>query len=299
MLGIIGTLPDPKFPLYHGPALLEDDVLVLGRERFPVNRGTAALVAAALKTAAFLGQEPPQVILAGDIGTGEGSRKVYDYLVHHLGEQHYTVLCFHYLLPEVDWHQLVFWAIEALRERPKLIADAGYMYVAKMSGLAAAYDLFTPDIGELAFLADEQAPHPFYTRGFLLQQEERVPELIARAYQHQNAAKYLLVKGATDYIVAAGRILATVTEPKIAALEAIGGTGDTLTGLVATLVAAGFEIGEAAWLAAKTNRLAGQLAEPTPATQVVELIQQLPAALTKLGVTPHHDRGQQLESTAS
>ena len=54
--------------------------------------------------------------------------------------------------------------------------------LAKMSGFASAYDLFTPDVGEMAFLADEAAPHPSYTRGFLLQEEERVPELIQRAY---------------------------------------------------------------------------------------------------------------------
>jgi len=35
-----------------------------------------------------------------------------------------------------------------------------------MSGNAQSFDLFTPDAGELAFLADEEAPHPFYTRGF-------------------------------------------------------------------------------------------------------------------------------------
>jgi len=45
-----------------------------------------------------------------------------------------------------------------------LIADAGFMYAAKMSGQASKYDLFTPDVGELAFLADEEAPHLFYTR---------------------------------------------------------------------------------------------------------------------------------------
>jgi ADP-dependent NAD(P)H-hydrate dehydratase / NAD(P)H-hydrate epimerase len=52
-----------------------------------------------------------------------------------------------------------------MNRRPILIADAGFMYAAKMSGQAACYDFFTPDVGELAFLADEMAPHPFYTRG--------------------------------------------------------------------------------------------------------------------------------------
>ena len=63
------------------------------------------------------------------------------------------------------------------------------MYAAKMSGQAASYDLFTPDAGELAFLADETAPHPFYTRGFILHENNKIPDLINRAYSHKNAAK--------------------------------------------------------------------------------------------------------------
>jgi len=71
----------------------------------------------------------------------------------------------------VDWHNRVLFQIQGLAEKPVLIADAGFMYAAKMSGQAELYDLFTPDIGELAFLADEAAPHPFYTRGFILHEE--------------------------------------------------------------------------------------------------------------------------------
>jgi hypothetical protein len=52
-------------------------------------------------------------------------------------------------------------ALNEVNPRPLLCADAGYMYVAKMSGYAASYDLFFPDAGELAFLADENAPHPY------------------------------------------------------------------------------------------------------------------------------------------
>ena len=148
----------------------------------------------------------------------------------------YTTLCFHYLLPEVDWHNRVFFAIEAMARRPILIADAGFMYVAKMSGLADQYDLFTPDVGELAFLADEEAPHPFYTRGFILHEDNLAPDLIKRAYAFDNAARYLLVKGKIDYIAAREGILAAVTEPDLEVLEPIGGTGDTITGLVAALI---------------------------------------------------------------
>ena len=69
-----------------------------------------------------------------------------------------------------------------------------------MSGYADHYDLFTPDVGELAFLADETAPHPFYTRGFLLAEDKDIPELVARAYAGNNAARHLLVKGSTDHV---------------------------------------------------------------------------------------------------
>ena len=68
------------------------------------------------------------------------------------------------------------------------------VYAAKMSGYAADYDLFTPDAGELAFLADEKAPHPFYARGFLLDSHDNVPGLLARASEHQNAARFMIIK---------------------------------------------------------------------------------------------------------
>jgi hypothetical protein len=61
------------------------------------------------------------------------------------------------------------------------------MYVAKMSGQASQYDLFTL-MWELAFLADEEAPHPFYTRGFILHEDNPPPDLISRAYTFDNAA---------------------------------------------------------------------------------------------------------------
>jgi NAD(P)H-hydrate repair Nnr-like enzyme with NAD(P)H-hydrate dehydratase domain len=185
----------------------------------------------------------------------------------------------------VDWHNRVLFAVQDMNPRPLLIADAGFMYVAKMSGQAAEYDLFTPDVGELAFLADETAPHPFYTRGFILQEDNKVPDLIARAYAHQNASRYLLVKGKTDYLADSQGILATVAEPGIEALEAIGGTGDTLTGIAAALVAAGQDLETAAVMAAKANRLAGLLASPNPATQVGEIIERIPQALAELLVS--------------
>jgi NAD(P)H-hydrate repair Nnr-like enzyme with NAD(P)H-hydrate dehydratase domain len=64
-------------------------------------------------------------------------------------------------------------------------------------------------------------------------------------------------------------------------MEAIGGTGDTVTGLVAALIASGRSIPEAAAIAARANRWAGVYAEPTPATQVIEIIDQIPKGLER------------------
>ncbi len=286
MLAVIGTVPEESFPLVEGETALEGERLSVAGQLCPVHRGTPALLAAAVVTAQTLGQPPPQGCLAGDIGLGDGSRRLYAYLEKELPLRQYQTLCFHYLQPDVDWHNRVMFAIEAMVRRPLLIADAGYMYVAKMSGQAGEYDLFTPDIGELAFLADEEAPHPFYTRGFILHEENLAPDLIRRAYEFDNAAKYLLVKGQTDYIACRQGILATVREPTVAALEPIGGTGDTVTGIAAALLAAGYDLAAAAVAAARANRLAGLLANPTPATQVAEIIHFIPRALTEVLAKP-------------
>lgn len=284
MLGIVGTVPDADLGLLHGPARLEGGrVTVAGRE-LDVQRGTPALLAAALQVAAHLGRPEIHASLAGDTGRGDGSRHLYDWLCRHLPDCICSVLVFHYLQPDVDWHGRVLLAIEQMTRPPVLIADAGFMYAAKMSGQAGRYDCFTPDLGELAFLADEQAPHPFYTRGFILHESNRADDLIERAYRHDNAAIHLLVKGATDAIVARGRVVDRVDAPSTPAMEAIGGTGDTLTGLLAALCAAGHDLVPAASLAARANRLCGALARPTPASPVSELIAAIPRALADLGL---------------
>ena len=282
MLLVVGTVPDKEFPLLEGHVQLAGGRLRTAGREIPVNRGTVALLAAAVRTLTHCNQPAPFACLAGDTGVGEGSRRIYEYLVNTLPDRKFRVVCFHYLQPEVDWHNRVLFAVQDMNPRPLLIADAGFMYVAKMSGQAPEYDLFTPDAGELAFLADETAPHPFYTRGFILHEDNKVPDLIARAYEHQNASRYLLVKGETDYLADSQGILATVSEPRIEALEAIGGTGDTLTGIAAALIAAGQGLPAAAVLAAKANRRAGFLSRPTPATQVGEIIEYIPQALAEL-----------------
>jgi ADP-dependent NAD(P)H-hydrate dehydratase / NAD(P)H-hydrate epimerase len=282
MLAVVGTVPHESFPLVAGEVRLKQDAVVVEGKSIPVNRGTPALLGAALAAGEVLGNAEPFTYLVGDIGTGKGSRDLYAYLVKHLRKTAFEVMTFHYLQPDVDWHNRVLFAVEEMRSRPVLIADAGFMYAAKMSGQARSYDLFTPDAGELAFLADEEAPHPFYTRGFILHEENRVPELISRAYEHDNASRILLVKGKCDYIASKEGLLSTVDEPVVEALEPVGGTGDTVTGIVSALVASGLSVEDSAVLAAKVNRLAGFYADPTPATQVLEIIRRIPKALEQV-----------------
>ena len=282
MLCIAGTVPADDFPLMEGEVELRGEQLRIGASLVTVNRGTPALLAAAVKAADALGQRAPFAFLVGDTGTGKGSRRLYAHMTDVLPRSSFQTIAFHYILPIVHWHKKIQAVLGELTPRPRLIADAGFMYGAKMSGEASLYDLFTPDVGELAFLADEEAPHPFYTRGFILHEDNRVPDLIVRAFKHRNAARYLLVKGKKDYLADERGILETVDSPDEESLEAIGGTGDTLTGLVSVLIDAGMNMREAAVAAMRANRLAGRYAQPTPATQIVEIIRHIPQALRQV-----------------
>ena len=281
---IVGTLPDENFALC--PAGLEDESTVADGllrlpdgQRVPVQRGTAALAATAILACGALGVAPPRLLLAGDSGSGSGSRAIYAWLEQNLGNVAPAGLTFHYLFPDLDWHNRVLMAVQALAVPPRMVADAGFMYVAKMSGYADAYDLFTPDLGELAFLADEKAPHPFYTRGFLLAREDDVPPLLLRAMEHGNCPKNMIIKGTKDYIVTDGSITATVETPSVAAMECIGGTGDLVTGLATAFLCAGACMNEACTAAARMARLLAQHCAPNPGTQISELIGKLPEAL--------------------
>ena len=282
MIAVVGTVPDPDFPLVTGETRLEGNNIIIQGKQIPVNRGTPALLAAAIKTAQVLEQGAPFAYLAGDVGLGHGSRRLYGYLSRNLWKCDFNTLVFHYLQPDVDWHNRVLFAVEEMECQPILIADAGFMYAAKMSGQSSRYDLFTPDIGELAFLADEDAPHPFYTRGFILHEENRVPELILRAYTHNNAARCLLVKGKQDYVADRQGIRATIDVPMEESMEAVGGTGDTLTGIVTALIGTGMAVVKAAAIAARVNRLAGHYAIPTPAMQVMKMVQHISRALSEI-----------------
>lgn len=286
---IAGSLPDPDFALCapreddSPSAVFRDDRLLLRDGRsVPVERGSAALAASCVAACAALRLPPPELALAGDIGAGDGSRALYAMLTERLAAFRPQGIIFHYLFPDVDWHNRVLMAAQALSPRPLLLADAGFMYVAKMSGYAAEYDLFTPDVGELAFLADEKAPHPFYTRGFLLQNDHDVLPLLARLRNGDHAApRNLLVKGQADYIVENGEVIGVVSEPSEPAMECIGGTGDIVAGLAAAFAMYGLPPARAALTAARAARLLARRCRPRPDTQAGELIRALPDALAE------------------
>ena len=275
--------------LIAGAIPLEDLSLTIGEVRFgganldlngcqiPCTQGTAAMIAAALVTLDYLKLGSPLALLAGDIGQGKGSRLIYEYLIEKLPEISPAVLALHYWLPDLALMKRLCESVERCPRRPKLIADAASMYTAKAAGLAAQFDLFTPDLTEISFLADPDAYHPAYINKHLFDSDiSQIPDLIAQAYHLEGAARVLLVKGSVDYIVREGEIIETVNEPDVPALEAIGGTGDTITGLVSAFVHAGLELHEAAIIAAKTNRMAGKLSQATPATPIWQIIERFP-----------------------
>lgn len=282
MLLLAGTIPHEDISLIEGAALLGDASVTIGDTTFPVSRGTGAMIGAACTVASFFGNPPPHCIIGGDIGKRTGSRLVYRHLIKHFPRLGADVAGLHYIVPDIALHNQMLTSIRKAATKPCLIADAGFMYVAKASGQSSFYDLFLPDIGELAFLADEKASHPAYTRGFLTRLEVEPQKLIESAYASGNAARFLCVKGKTDYICEKGAILEEINSPVIEALEPIGGTGDTITGMTVGLIFQGYSIQEAAGIACRANRKAGEILGPTPATQIIEIIRCIPRALKEL-----------------
>ena len=279
MLILAGTIPTIDIELQTGTAHLDGETLIINDKTFPLNRGTTSMMGAACAVAHYFGDAPPHCVVAGDIGKRSGSRLIYRHLTRYLPKMKVAVLGLHYIIPDIGLHNQMMMAVRKMVSRPCLIADAGLMYVAKASGQAPSYDLFLPDLGELAFLADDKASHPAYTRGFLSKLEDDPGKLIEHAYDTGNAAQHLCVKGKTDFICAGGKIVETIAEPTIDELEAIGGTGDTITGMVAGLVHHGLSITEACSGACKANRRTGQIINPTPATQISQLIAKIPQSL--------------------
>jgi len=282
MLLLAGAIPIKGMPLTMGRIALNDEGVSVDGRTLGVDRGTAALLTVTCSVCRELGLESPVGLVAGDIGTRDGSMKIYDYLAENLPNMDAEVLTFHYIMPDIKKNKKVLETINRLARRPVLIADAGSMYVAKAGGDAGEYDVFTPDLGETAYLADEKAAHPTYTRGFIFHLEGDVPELIRRAYDAGNAFRTMFVKGETDYICHDGKVVEKISEPKIEAMEPVGGTGDLITGMISSLIYAGKSHVEACSIAGKVNRKAGELSQPTPATQISEIIKYIPAALKEV-----------------
>ena len=277
MLLIAGTVPIPDLPLIVGRASLTSAFLEVDGHHIPCTQGTAAMISAAAATTDYLGIDPPHALLVGDTGKGKGSHELYEHLIKNIAKISPQTLALHYCLPDIALMRRLCEAIDTCDQRPQTIADAASMYAAKAAYKADEFDIFTPDASEMAFLADPEATHPAYIARHLFNTEvSDIPELIKAAYANKGSAKHLLVKGAVDYIVRDGEIVETVSQPDVPQLEAIGGTGDTITGMVAAFMHAELEPHEACIIAAKANRVAGQFANTTPATSVRQVIEHFP-----------------------
>ncbi len=162
---VIGTVPF-EIEIIDGKAKLKEKKIEINSLTLPVTIGTTALLAAAIHVLSTLGKPLPHVILSGDKGDGKGTKRLFSYLKDcNLTRE--TVICGHYMMPYVDEFKKIF---PKLRKNAKfIIADAGMMYAAKAAGLARNLDIFTPDAGELAFLADKNATHPAYVKKVLFE----------------------------------------------------------------------------------------------------------------------------------
>jgi NAD(P)H-hydrate repair Nnr-like enzyme with NAD(P)H-hydrate dehydratase domain len=285
LLLLSGTLPVEYTSVIIGKIKYDHSDMFIDQTEIPKEMhsiGAVAMMAAASKTAEALGIEPPMGVVAGDLGDGTGSRMVYRYLTQNAGALGASAVTVHYILPLrkefMDFVEMTdYWL-----KRPFMIADAGALLIAKATKLCDKFDLFTPDAGEISFLADPDAGHPAYVKAALFEVDtSEVLRLVHVAYETKNAPRYLLVKGPTDYIVDGGNVIHEISEPNIPAMEAMGGTGDTITGMVSVLVSGGFDPVIAGLVASKANRLAGQLCNPTPRTRVFELIDHIAEAVRR------------------
>ncbi len=279
MLLLAGSVPVKDLPLLIGPIEITPHGIKMDGHVLEVNRGNEAMMTAAALICKEYELDKPIGMVAGDTGNRAGSEAIYNYLAENLPDMGADVVTLHYVMPDINLNKKVLAAIDTMEKKPVMIADAGTMYVAKAGGDAHYYDVFTPDLGEMAFLADDKADHPAFTRGFIFDLEDDVPALIQKAYAAHNVPATMFVKGATDYICLNGEIVETISEPCVETMEPIGGTGDLITGMISALIYAGKSSLDACRIAGRVNRQAGVLSQPTPATQIEEILQFLPQAL--------------------
>lgn len=280
---VVGTHPGEPGDVLEGPVgWSPGGPLTVGGRDLPACQGTAAMLAAAAATLRHLGLPPPHALLGGDRGRGEGTRAVYAALPGWAARLRPAVVAFHYLQPVMA---LMRRAVEQLGREggPLLVADAGGMYAARAAGLAPRFELMTPDVGEVGFLADPDASHPAYVSRYLFGTDGFDPAaLAALAWQRGGAARVLLVKGAVDHVVREGEVAARIDEPCVPELEPIGGTGDTITGIAAAFLAAGLPTVDAAVCAARANREAGRRLGARPDHRAADLVERLPGVFADL-----------------
>ena len=295
---VAATIPDGIGEVICGAVGRDaDGRLTVDGTPLPVCQGSSAMLSAALAASEYLGVEPPVALLGGDVGRGEGTRAVYARLRHEVESRQPSVVAFHYVQPIMAlMREAIEWLAPLVEDgHIRLVADAGGMYAAKAAGLAPHFDLMTPDVGEVGFLADERATHPAYVSHYLFGASGFDPVELARlAHERGGSARVLLIKGATDRISEAGVVRETVAEPCIPELEAIGGTGDTITGLASAFMAAGYPTLGAAVCAARANRAAGLAMGARPDHGAEDLVAALPEVFAEnlcawAGVCPASD----------
>lgn len=278
MIVLVGTIPC-KTGLYAGEADLKGDTLIVGGVSLPIERGTAAMAAACSQVCNFYGLKKPVCILGGDIADGKGTDLMFREVTSNIDKYAPEVLTLHYMFPKILYAEPFIQKIGSLKKRPQLIADAGGMYLMKTVNRSSMFDVFTPDAGELHFLADEFAPHPLYVRSELLNQNIPLESLISSAYKNKNTARTTIIKGAVDYIYADNSKIKELSEPNIPAMEAIGGTGDTITGMLSAFRYIKDAQGD--FKALLINRLIGKEINCNAATQIADFIKAIPGVLEK------------------
>lgn len=272
---VVGTYPQAGGPLIFGRASFDVEskrTLIAGK---PLQnaQGISALLGAACQVSQAIEGAEIFALLGGDIGKGDGTREVFKHFKETVRQLNPDIIVFHYMQPIMALMKGALAGLDELGSTALLVADAGGMYAAKAAGLAQRFELMTPDIGEIGFLAEKDVPHPAYVSHFLFGNEDFDPlKMACQAHDNDSASRVVLIKGATDTIVVDGELYATLSEPNVPILEAIGGTGDTLTGLCTGLMLSGGNTAALALEACSINRKAGLLAADKPSKQASDLI---------------------------
>jgi len=297
MLLLVGTVPVQPGEVFEGPVSFEKGVFKVGQHELPPCQGSAAMALAAYSVTNAMNAPAPYVLFGGDTGGGEGTRAVFkrfESVLASMVERHVAhtaaggteplVITFHYMLPIMSLMKHAIEIIDRLAPPALLVADAGGMYAARAAGLSGRFELLTPDVGEIGFLAEKEATHPAYVAEYLFGSENfDVPTLIDKAYELGTASEVLIVKGSKDYVAAKSAaphyIVSTIDYPDVPELEAIGGTGDTITGLASGYLSIGQETQDAAFGALAMNRRAGQKIGAQVFTPVLEIIEAFGATM--------------------